>query len=180
MVWLVNDNAAFADSVQTLPQGTWMLRVAPEVVQHWLGVPPGSDPGENLYVVDPLGNAMARFPAQFDGAGAKQMRRVWEEARRADGLAGENLVERVDDGLLVGRRICRGVLGRLEGVGNLLVVGGVVGVAQVGDLADRARPSAFDGLVALLPGPIVRIVDVGLCIELDIGLLEQRDPHMPT
>ncbi len=83
LVWLVNDNAAFADSVQTRPQGTWVLRVAPEVVQHWLGVSPGGDPGEDLYVVDPLGNAMARFPAQFDGAGAKQMRRVWERLLRA-------------------------------------------------------------------------------------------------
>jgi len=83
LVWFVNDNAAFADSAQGDARGTWMLRVAPEVLHQWLGLPAGASSEDDLYVVDPLGHAMARFPAHFDSEGAKQMRRVWTRLLRA-------------------------------------------------------------------------------------------------
>lgn len=83
LVWFVNDNASLADAVQGGARGTWLLRVAPEVLHQWLGIPVGGSLGDDLYVVDPLGHAMARFPAHFDGEGAKQMRRVWTRLLRA-------------------------------------------------------------------------------------------------
>ena len=82
MVWLVNDNAAFADSVQTRPQEPGCC-VAPRSCSIGWVCHPAAIRVRTQYVVDPLGNAMARFPAQFDGAGAKQMRRVWERLLRA-------------------------------------------------------------------------------------------------
>ena len=96
-------------------------------------------------------------------------------AKRAE-PTDRTLVERVDDGLLVGLRIARGVLGRLEGVWDLLQVGRIISVSEIRDLPDRVSPAPFDGLVARLSGPAGQSVDVGLGIELGIGFLKQRDP----
>lgn len=82
-VWLVNDNAAFSGSVLAQVRDTAVLRVLPNVAESWLGAPPQGTLSDYMVVVDPLGNAMARFPAQFDGDGAKQMRRVLERLLRA-------------------------------------------------------------------------------------------------
>lgn len=82
-VWLVDDLAQ-TDKMSVLPgRGTWVLRVNQAVIAKWLGTSPNERLSDYLYVVDPMGNAMARFPAGFDGDGAKQIRKVLDRLLKA-------------------------------------------------------------------------------------------------
>jgi hypothetical protein len=81
-VWLVTDTTPLAPSM-TQPLGdAVVLRVNSDAVQEWLGVTADSA-SQYLFVVDPLGNAMMRFPSRFDGAGATKARRDLERLLRA-------------------------------------------------------------------------------------------------
>ncbi len=46
--------------------GTHMLRVKPEALKAWLPAEPGTAPVDHLYLIDPLGNLMMRFPKDAD------------------------------------------------------------------------------------------------------------------
>jgi hypothetical protein len=73
-VWLVSDDApvkpALLPALQT--PGSMVLRVAPEVLQTWLKHAPGQQLQDHLYVVDPMGQWMMRFPSQIDASKAKR------------------------------------------------------------------------------------------------------------
>jgi hypothetical protein len=60
-----------------------VLRVGQATLDNWLLAPPGSNAADFLYVVDPLGNTMMRFPSRFDGAGAAKARRDLDRLLRA-------------------------------------------------------------------------------------------------
>lgn len=82
-VWLLNDQAPVADSMRKPLGDATVLRVAPATLAQWLELPAGKTYADYLFVVDPLGNAMMRLPAHFDGGGAAKARRDLERLLRA-------------------------------------------------------------------------------------------------
>ena len=67
-VWLITDNAPLDIELMKVIEGARFLRVKPELVKAWLPVEAGSDVTEHLYLVDPLGNLMMRFPKNAEPA----------------------------------------------------------------------------------------------------------------
>ena len=65
-VWLITDLAPLDTVLMKEYDGTRMLRAQPEVVQKWLPVDPGSTVADHLYLIDPRGNLMMRFPKDAD------------------------------------------------------------------------------------------------------------------
>jgi hypothetical protein len=61
-VWLVTDNAPLDIVLLKEYDGMTVLRVDPQALQQWLPVEPGGQMGDHLYMIDPLGNLMMRFP----------------------------------------------------------------------------------------------------------------------
>ena len=61
-VWLITDSAPLDIELMKVIDGAHFLRVKPEAVKAWLPVEPGGDATEHLYLIDPLGNLMMRFP----------------------------------------------------------------------------------------------------------------------
>ena len=61
-VWLITDAAPLDTTVIRAYDGTRMLRAQADAVLHWLPVEAGANPADYLYVVDPLGRLMMRFP----------------------------------------------------------------------------------------------------------------------
>lgn len=82
-VWLVADDAQPpADIMAALDQAT-VLRADGRALAAWLAPEEGHGLPEHLYVIDPMGNWMMRFPARMDGAGASQARRDLDRLLRA-------------------------------------------------------------------------------------------------
>jgi hypothetical protein len=86
-VWLVTDDAPVrASLLPALAQAT-VLRVDARQLAQWLAPATGGQLSDHLYLVDPLGNWMMRFPAsgtpQVDTAAAKNIRRDLERLLRA-------------------------------------------------------------------------------------------------
>ncbi len=61
-VWLVTDANPLDTAFMKLIDGTHMLRADPAAVAAWLPVDAGGDPSDHMYLIDPLGNLMMRFP----------------------------------------------------------------------------------------------------------------------
>lgn len=74
-------------TVPELPLGilkeATVLRASADVMVQWLPPAPGAQIADHLYVVDPLGNTMMRFPAVFDGGGAAKARKDLDRLLRA-------------------------------------------------------------------------------------------------
>ena len=84
-VWLVTDGAAVDTRLQPALAEATVLRVPAEALAQWLP-PAGSQSVEDhLYVVDPIGNLMMRFPANMDAAGAAKAKRDLDRLLRASG-----------------------------------------------------------------------------------------------
>lgn len=65
-VWLITDDKPLETVVMREYDGTHMLRVRPDALKAWLPVEPGGNAAEHLYMIDPLGNLMMRFPKDAD------------------------------------------------------------------------------------------------------------------
>lgn len=65
-VWLITDDKPLDTMVMREYDGTHMLRVKPEAVKAWLPVESGTTASDHLYMIDPLGNLMMRFPKDAD------------------------------------------------------------------------------------------------------------------
>jgi len=65
-VWLVTDKAPLQTSLMRQYDGTTMLRVDPAKLAAWLPTDAGTTAADHLYLIDPLGNLMMRFPKNFD------------------------------------------------------------------------------------------------------------------
>lgn len=65
-VWLITDSEPLETQLMRQFDGTRMLRIRPEVMRAWLPVEPGTRPEDHLYMIDPLGNLMMRFPKDAD------------------------------------------------------------------------------------------------------------------
>jgi hypothetical protein len=65
-VWLITDDAPLDTLLMREYDGTRMLRVPPAALQAWLPVEQGTTTVDHLYMIDPLGNLMMRFPKDAD------------------------------------------------------------------------------------------------------------------
>ncbi len=65
-VWLITDEKPLETIVMREYDGTHMLRAKPDAVRAWLPAEPGTTAADHLYMIDPLGNLMMRFPKDAD------------------------------------------------------------------------------------------------------------------
>lgn len=65
-VWLRTDDAPVSDTLRKATEHATVLRVEREALAQWLSPAPGQRLEDHLYVVDPLGHWMMRFPADAD------------------------------------------------------------------------------------------------------------------
>ncbi len=82
-VWLVNDAAPIAEALLPALKGASTLRVPSAELANWLAPQAGHALEEHLYLVDPLGNWMMRFPANLDAQGAPKVKRDLDRLMRA-------------------------------------------------------------------------------------------------
>ena len=82
-VWLVSDAASVPAELMPALQKATVLRMDAAALQNWLAPAPGHQMPEHLYVVDPMGNWMMRFPAAMDAEGAAKAKRDLERLLRA-------------------------------------------------------------------------------------------------
>jgi len=88
-VWLVTDQAPVRPELLPALQQAWVLRAAPEALARWLSPEAGKPLSAHIYLVDPRGDWMMRFPAQADPARMKKdlvrlmkANESWDEAGR--------------------------------------------------------------------------------------------------
>lgn len=65
-VWLVTDKEPVETLLMREYDGTDMLRVDAAKVKSWLPVDEGTSAEDHIYLIDPLGNLMMRFPKDPD------------------------------------------------------------------------------------------------------------------
>ncbi|HEY0488526.1 MAG TPA: cytochrome C oxidase subunit I [Telluria sp.] len=71
-VWLVTDTTPLDTMLMRVIEGTRMLRVPADAVNKWLPVEQGGNAADHVYLIDPLGNLMMRFPKNADPAKVKK------------------------------------------------------------------------------------------------------------
>ena len=88
-VWLITDSAPLAPGVQAALASSTVLRVDATALAQWLQPAAGRQLSDHLYLVDPLGNWMMRFPAidfaisPVDTVSAAKIKRDLERLMRA-------------------------------------------------------------------------------------------------
>ena len=82
-VWLVTDEAPVPERLLPALKGATVLRVPEAQLAQWLAPAQGHSLSEHLYMVDPMGNWMLRFPANLDLAGAANAKRDVDRLLRA-------------------------------------------------------------------------------------------------
>ncbi len=82
-VWLVSDDEPVSPQLQPALATATVLRVPPADLARWLVPEPGHQLQEHLYLVDPLGHWMMRFPARLDKDTAPKAKRDLERLLRA-------------------------------------------------------------------------------------------------
>ncbi|WP_245616610.1 SCO family protein [Paraburkholderia acidipaludis] len=70
-VWLRTDDAPVADVLKTAYPDTRMLRADPAALAQWLPATDTTKDTDHIYLVDPNGNLMMRFPAHPDPSKVK-------------------------------------------------------------------------------------------------------------
>lgn len=71
-VWLITDEQPLETMLLRVNDGTRMLRAPQQVVQQWLPVEQGGQASDHIYLIDPLGNLMMRFPKDADPTRVKK------------------------------------------------------------------------------------------------------------
>lgn len=82
-LWLVTDEAAVPAALTPALREAQVMRVDPGELGQWLEPTNGQRLADHLYLVDPLGNWMMRFPAGMDAEGAAKAKRDLERLLRA-------------------------------------------------------------------------------------------------
>ena len=82
-VWLISDSQPVADKLRAALAGATVLRVPEAALATWLKPAPGRSVSDHLYVVDPMGNWMMRFPASLEVPDASKAKRDLERLLRA-------------------------------------------------------------------------------------------------
>jgi hypothetical protein len=78
-VWLITDNEPLETTLIRELDGMRMLRAPQDAVTKWLPVEPGAKVSDQMYLIDPLGNLMMRFP--MPAAGAPEREKVEHYAK---------------------------------------------------------------------------------------------------
>lgn len=65
-VWLITDDQPLDTIVMREYDGTRMLRVKREALNAWLPAEAGGSAADHIYIIDPVGNLMLRFPKKPD------------------------------------------------------------------------------------------------------------------
>jgi hypothetical protein len=65
-VWAILDDKPLDTVLMREYDGTRLLRVKPEAIKAWLPVETGTSVTDHIYMIDPLGNLMMRFPKDPD------------------------------------------------------------------------------------------------------------------
>lgn len=88
-VWLVDDRAPVRAELLPALQQAWVLRVAPDELARWLKPEVGQPLSAHLFLIDPKGDWMMRFPASADPNRIKKdlarlmkANESWDEAGR--------------------------------------------------------------------------------------------------
>ncbi|MFT3779647.1 MAG: hypothetical protein QM772_15475 [Ottowia sp.] len=82
-VWLVDDQARVPDALRPALAKATVVRVPAAELAAWLAPEAGHELREHLYVVDPMGHWMMRFPANLERADAGRAKRDLERLLRA-------------------------------------------------------------------------------------------------
>ncbi|MBN9411425.1 MAG: hypothetical protein J0H69_19960 [Burkholderiales bacterium] len=82
-VWLVTDEGAVPDTLRPALANATVLRVDPAALQKWVEPAAGHALEDHLYVIDPMGNWMMRFPPALDAKSAARAKRDLERLLRA-------------------------------------------------------------------------------------------------
>ena len=82
-VWLINDAATVEARIRPGLVSTTVLRVPADAVAQWLQPAAGQRLEDHIYLVDPLGNWMMRFPATMNADGAAKAKRDLDRLLRA-------------------------------------------------------------------------------------------------
>lgn len=82
-VWLVTDEQPVPPVLLPRLKEATVLRVPVMQLSQWLAPAPGQQLTDHLYLVDPLGNWMMRFPAKLDVSTASKAKKDIERLMRA-------------------------------------------------------------------------------------------------
>ena len=82
-VWLITDETPVPDKLLPALKEATVLRVSKAGLAQWLAPAQGQPLEDHLYVVDPMGNWMMRFPANLDLENAAKAKRDLERLMRA-------------------------------------------------------------------------------------------------
>ncbi|MCY7369685.1 MAG: hypothetical protein LH479_02140 [Polaromonas sp.] len=82
-VWLIVDEAPVPQPLSSALGGASVLRVSAKELAGWLKPQAGQALADHLYVVDPVGNWMMRFPPNLDAAAAAKAKRDLDRLLRA-------------------------------------------------------------------------------------------------
>jgi hypothetical protein len=82
-VWLISDDKPVSDKLRPALANATVLRVPQAQLASWLQADGGRRLSEHLYLVDPMGNWMMRFPSHLDLPAASKAKRDIERLLRA-------------------------------------------------------------------------------------------------
>ena len=82
-MWLVRDNAEVPEAIRPGLSEATVLRVSQADLEAWLQPALGRGLDDHLYLVDPMGEWMMRFPAPIDRSHAPRIKRDLERLLRA-------------------------------------------------------------------------------------------------
>jgi hypothetical protein len=82
-VWLVSDTAKLDEQLLSGLTEAVVLRLPEAEIKQWLAPQAGQSINDHLYLVDPHGDWMMRFPAKLTTEQAPKLRRDWERLLRA-------------------------------------------------------------------------------------------------
>ena len=71
-VWLITDNEPLETFMLRVNDGTRFLRAPADAVAKWLPLEQGGKVEEHIFLIDPLGNLMMRFPKDADPSKVKK------------------------------------------------------------------------------------------------------------
>jgi hypothetical protein len=71
-VWLQSDDASLSPALLAEHTGLYVLRATPKDIAALLPCAPGTQPSDHVYLVDPHGNLMMRFPKEMDATKMKK------------------------------------------------------------------------------------------------------------
>jgi hypothetical protein len=69
-VWLVSDDAPISETLKIALKGATVLRLPAEQISTWIQAAQGQKLEDHIYVVDPMGNWMMRYPPGFNAESA--------------------------------------------------------------------------------------------------------------